>query len=100
LWLRNGASGEEVGTQKLAMRVLLPWERLDPVIDWSGPEGDERLLVLWVLAEAWAWLDGQDQRLGRDLRSGTMTRRYGEELERELKARRRKVGSRTLDVVA
>lgn len=64
------------------MRVLLPWDRPDPVEDWNGPEEDERLLIIWTVAEAWAWLDGQDQRLGKGSvsgRAGVMTRRYEEE---------------------
>src|SRR5687768_6841092 len=57
LYLGNPASGAEVGAARLVMRVLLPWDRLDPVESWNGPEDDERLLVLWSAAEAWAWLD-------------------------------------------
>jgi hypothetical protein len=98
VYLYNPASGEEVGAQRLAMRVLLPWERLDPVVDWSGPEDDERLLVLWSATEAWAWLDGQDQKRGRPAKSGEMVQRSAEQLEREVSARRRAAGSRALEV--
>jgi hypothetical protein len=98
LYLGNGASGPEVGASKLVMRVLLPWERPDPVEDWNGPEDDERLLVLWAATEAWAWLDGQDQKRGRPTKAGPMTKRYAEQLEREVAARRRAAGSRRLEV--
>ena len=94
--LNNPAAGSELGTQKLVMRVLLPWERLDPIADWSGPEDDERLLVLWAATEAWAWLDGQDQKRGRPAKSGDMPARSAEQLEREVAARRRAAGSRQL----
>ena len=98
VYLGNGAGGEEVGASRLAMRVLLPWDRPDPAEDWNGPEDDERLLILWAATEAWAWLDGQDQKRGRPLRSGQMTERYAEQLEREVAARRRAAGSRRLEV--
>ncbi len=94
----NPASGDEMGSLKLIMRVLLPWDRLDLVIEWNGPEDAERLLVLWAATEAWAWLDGQDQKRGRPARSGAMTTRYAQQLEREVEARRRAANSRTLEV--
>src|SRR5687768_13678570 len=97
VYLRNPTAGDEVGTQKLIMKVQMPWERLDPVIDWSGPEDDERLLVLWAATEAWAWIDGQDQKRGRPAKSGEMVARSAEQLEREVAARRRAAGSRQLD---
>lgn len=96
LYLGRPAAGDEVGASRLVMWVLLPWPRLDPVEQWEGPLGDERLLVLWAVVEAWAWLDGQDQKRGRPARSGTMTARYTEELEREVAARRRAATSRVL----
>jgi hypothetical protein len=95
--LGRGASGDEVGTSKLVMRLLVPWDRLDPGEAWNGPQDDERLLVLWAVTEAWAWLDGEDQKRGRPTRSGAMTRRYAEELEREIAARRRAATSRRLE---
>ena len=98
LYLSNGASGDEVGTSKLVMRVLLPWERPDPVVDWNGPEDDERLIILWAATEAWAWLDGQDQKRGRPTKAGSTAKRYAEQLEREVAARRRAAGSRRLEV--
>jgi len=98
VYLGNPARGEEVGTGKLIMRVLLPWDRLDPVESWNGPEGDERLLVLWAATEAWAWLDGQDQKRGRPLRQGSQTARYAEQVEREIAARKRAARSRALEV--
>jgi hypothetical protein len=97
VYLYSPASGEEVGAGRLAMRVLLPWERLDPVVDWSGPEDDERLLVLWAATEAWAWIDGQDQKRGRPAKSGEMVQRSAEQLEREVAARRRAAGSREME---
>ncbi|HEX8599128.1 MAG TPA: hypothetical protein VF952_11505 [Chloroflexia bacterium] len=96
MYLGRGASGDEVGTLRLVLHVLLPWPGLDPVEQWEGPSGDERLLVLWSAVEAWAWLDGQDQKRGRPARSGAMTARYTEELEREVAARRRAATSRVL----
>ena len=98
VYLGNAARGDEIGTGRLIMRVLLPWDRLDPVESWNGPENDERLLVLWSATEAWAWLDGQDQKRGRPLRQGSQTVRYTEQLEREVGARRRAARSRTLEV--
>lgn len=98
VYLGNPASGQEVGTAKLTMRVLLPWDRLDPVEDWNGPENDERLLVLWAATEAWAWLDGQDQKRGRPTRTGAMANRYAAQLEREISARKRAAVSRTMQV--
>ncbi|HEY0070686.1 MAG TPA: hypothetical protein VGE04_12035 [Chloroflexia bacterium] len=96
LYLGRGASGDEVGTMHLVMQVLLPWPRLDPEEQWEGPADGERLLVLWSAVEAWAWLDGQDQKRGRPARSGVMVARYTDELEREVAARRRAATSRTL----
>lgn len=96
LYLGRGASGDEVGPMKLVMQVLLAWPRLDPVEQWEGPADDERLLVLWSAVEAWAWLDGQDQKRGRPARSGAMAARYTEELEREVAARRRAATSRVM----
>jgi len=98
LRLGRPASGNEVGATQLIMRVLLPWDRLDPVEQWNGPQDDERLLVLWAATEAWAWLDGEDQKRGRPTRSGAMTRRYADELEREIAARRRAATSRRLEL--
>jgi hypothetical protein len=98
VFLGNPASGGEAGTGKLAMRVLLPWARPDPVVDWNGPEEDEHLLIIWASTEAWAWLDGQDQKRGRPSKAGTNTARYAEQLEREVNARRRAAGSRRLEL--
>ncbi len=97
VYLGNAARGDEAGIGRLIMRVLLPWDRLDPVESWNGPEGDERLLVLWAATEAWAWLDGQDQKRGRPMKSGSQTARYGEQLEREIAARKRAARSRMLE---
>src|SRR5439155_11637987 len=93
LFLRNPASADQVGTSKLVMRVLLPWDRPDPVEDWNGPEDDERLLILWAATEAWGWLDGQDQKVGRTSKAGSQAARYAAELEREVTARRRAASS-------
>src|SRR5438477_13218265 len=41
IYLGNPANGDEVGASHLIMRVLLPWDRLDPNDDWNGPEDDE-----------------------------------------------------------
>jgi len=98
IYLGNPAQGDEVGASKLIMRVLLPWDRLDPVEDWNGPEDDERLLVLWAATEAWAWLDGQDQKRGRPNKAGSQTKRYAEQLEREIAARRRAATSKRMEV--
>ncbi len=94
LYLGNPARGGEVGISRLAMSLLMPWDRLDPVEEWNGPADDERLLALWAAVEAWAWLDGQDQKRGRPARSGAMTSRYAQELEREVAARKRAATSR------
>jgi|SRR5215210_8105262 len=98
IYLGNPAEGDEVGTSKLIMRVLLAWDRLDPLEDWNGPDDDERLLVLWAATEAWAWLDGQDQKRGRPVKAGSQTKRYAEQLEREVAARRRAASSRRMEV--
>lgn len=98
LYIGNTARGDEVGSVKLAMRVLLPWPRLDPEEPWPGPAGDERLLVLWAAVEAWAWLEGQEQKRGRYAPgAGAATLRYAEELEREIAARKKAATSRMLD---
>jgi hypothetical protein len=97
VYLGRPAAGSEPGTSMLAMRVLLPWDRLDPVEPWNGPEDDERLLVLWAATEAWAWLDGQDQKVGRPARAGAMTARYAQRVEQEVAARKRAASSRTLE---
>jgi hypothetical protein len=98
IYLGNPASGGEVGATRLILRVLLPWDRLDPSDDWTGPEDDERLLVLWAATQAWEWLDGQDQKRGRPSKAGQMAARYQEQLEREVQARRRAATSRRLEV--
>jgi hypothetical protein len=100
IYLSNPAAGDEVGTSRLVMRVLLPWDRLDPNIDWNGPEDDERLLVLWAATEAWRWFEGQEQKRGRAGGGGaahSQAARYAEQLEREVTARRRAASSRRLE---
>jgi hypothetical protein len=97
LYLGNPARSAQVGNGKLVMRVLLPWDRPDRVVDWGGPEEDERLLVLWAAAEAWAWHDGQDQKRGRPSKAGPAAARYAEQLEREVNARKRAASSRRMD---
>lgn len=96
VYLGNPASGQEVGTARLVIRVLLPWDRPDAVEAWNGPEDAERLLILWAAGEAWAWLDGQDGKRGRPAKGGESARRYAEQLEREVEARRRAATSRRL----
>lgn len=96
VYLGNPASGDEIGNSHLIMRVLLPWDRLDPSDDWSGPEDDERLLTLWAATEAWAWLEGQDEKRGRPTKAGQTAARYAEQLEREVRARGRAATSRRL----
>jgi hypothetical protein len=98
VFLSNGAHGSEIGTGNLIMRLLMPWPPLDPVEDWEGPASDERLLVMWAAAEAWAWLDGQDRKRGRVSDAGFMSTRYAEEVEREVSARSRSASSRRLEV--
>ncbi len=98
IYLGNPASGDEVGASHLIMRVLLPWDRLDPSDDWTGPEDDERLLVLWAATEAWAWLEGQDEKRGRPSKAGKTAARYAEQLEREVTARGRAAISRGMEV--
>src|SRR4051794_23767241 len=44
LRLGRPASGNEVGSTHLVMKVLLSWDRLDPSEPWNGPQDDERLL--------------------------------------------------------
>ena len=98
LYLANPAVGDEVGASKLVARVLQPWARLDPDVQWNGPEDDERLLVLWSATEAWAWLDGQDQKRGRAGRAWPMAARSAEQLKSEIKARGQAATSRRLEV--
>src|SRR4051794_29092452 len=82
LRLGRPASGNEVGATQLIMRGLLPWDRLDPVEQWNGPQDDERLLVLGPATGGGAWREGKDKKRGRPTRSGAMTRRYADERER------------------
>ena len=70
LLLGRPAAGDEVGSSCLIMRVLLPWDRLDPVEAWNGPEDDERLLILWCAAQAYAWLEGQEGKRARNPAGG------------------------------
>jgi hypothetical protein len=98
LYLRNPAGGQEVGTSNLAMLVLLPWDRPDPVEPWNGPEDDEKLLILWAAREAWLWHDGQGQRLNRRVGTVSQTTRFSEQLDRELADRKRRASSRILEV--
>ena len=97
VFLGNPASGNEVGTGRLIIKLLLPWDPLSAIDDWNGPPGDERLLVIWAAGEAWAWLDGQDQKRGRPGKAGIMARRYAGEIEGEIRARGRAASSRRLD---
>ena len=98
LYLRNPAAGQEVGPSNLAMLVLMPWDRPDPVEQWNGPEDDEKLLILWAAREAWLWHDGQGQRLNRRVGPTSQASRFASELERELSSRRRRATSRVLEV--
>lgn len=97
VYLGNQAGGDEVGASHLVMRVLMPWDRLDPFEDWNGPGDDERLLVLWSATEAWAWLHAQDLKRGRPSQSGDAAARYADQLEREVRARKRAATSRRLE---
>jgi hypothetical protein len=96
IYLTNPAGSHEAGDAMLVLRLLLPWDRPDPAVDWNGPEDDERLLLLWATAEAYGWLDGQDQKRGRPAHGGAVAARYAEQLEREIRARRRSASSRPL----
>jgi hypothetical protein len=98
VYLSNPASGSEIGASHLVMRLLLPWPRLDPSEDWEGPDADERLLVIWSAAEAWAWLEGQDRKRGRLSDAAKMSGRYAEEVEREVSSRKRAASSRRLEL--
>ena len=95
--LGRAASGDEVGSSSLVIRHLLPWDRLDPVEPWNGPEGDERLLILWSAAQAYAWLEGQEGKRARNPAAGASSTRYADQLEREISARRRAASSRQLE---
>jgi hypothetical protein len=95
--LGRPASGDEVGSSCLVIRHLLPWDRLDPVEVWNGPEGDERLLILWCAAQAYAWLEGQEGKRARNTVAGSSSARYNDQLEREISARRRAATSRQLE---
>lgn len=97
LLLGRPASGDEVGSSHLILRVLLPWDRLDPEEPWNGPEDDERLLILWCAAQAYAWLEGQEGKRARNPAAGASSARYAEQLEREISARRRAATSRQLE---
>jgi hypothetical protein len=97
LLLGRPAAGDEVGSSCLIMRVLLPWDRLDPVEPWNGPEDDERLLILWCAAQAYAWLEGQEGKRARNPQAGASSAHYTAQLEREIAARRRAATSRQLE---
>ncbi len=99
LYLRNPASGEEVGATRLAMKVALPWDRLDPVDAWNGPEDGERLLVIWTVWQAYEWLSGQDAIRGRATAAKDEAARYNGMLESEIAKRARRAGSRIMDVI-
>jgi hypothetical protein len=99
LYLGRPASGAEVGTATLLVRFLGPWARLDPIEQWNGPYADERLLVLWAVAQAWAWLEAQEEKRGRPPRPAyaSATARANAQLEVEIGARRRAAGSRRIE---
>jgi hypothetical protein len=84
---------------KLLVRFLGPWDRLDPIEQWNGPYSDERLLVLWTVAQAWAWLEGQEEKRGRPPRPtyASATARANAQLEAEITARRRAATSRRIE---
>jgi hypothetical protein len=96
--LGRPAAGDEVGSSQLVIRHLLPWDRLDPVEAWNGPASDERLLILWSAGQAYAWLEGQEGKPGRNPAAHAASARYAEQLEREIAARRRAATSRELEV--
>jgi hypothetical protein len=98
LYLRNPASGDEIGSSKLVVLQLMGWDRPDPFEPWNGPEGDVKLLVLWAAREAWLWHDGQTQRLNRKVGVRSQAERFEAALQYELKLRRRKASSRVLEV--
>lgn len=99
LYLGRPAAGAEIGMTKLLVRFLGPWDRLDPVEQWNGPYSDERLLVLWTVAQAWAWLEGQEEKRGRPPRPSyaSATARANTQLEAEITARRRAATSRRIE---
>jgi hypothetical protein len=97
LYLGRPASGHELGSSHLVLRLLLPWDRLDPVEPWNGPQEDERLLILWSAAQAYAWLEGQDAKRARNPAAAKSSAYYTAQLEREISARRRAATSRRLE---
>jgi hypothetical protein len=98
LYLRNPASGNEVGGSNLAILCLQRWDRPDPIEEWNGPEDGVRLLVMWAAREAWLWHDGQGQRLSRRVATVSQADRFDQALQYELKLRRRRASSRMLEV--
>jgi hypothetical protein len=99
IYLGRPAAGAEVGLTKLLVRFLGPWDRLDPIEQWNGPAADERLLVLWAVAQAWAWLEAQEEKRGRPPRPSyaSASARAAAQLEAEIAARRRAATSRRLE---
>jgi hypothetical protein len=65
VYLRNKASGSEVGVAKLVLRVSSPWERPDSSDQWGGSAADELLLIAHSAVQAWYFLEGKQARLGR-----------------------------------
>ena len=98
LYLRNPAGGDEVGIAKLAMHAHVPWGRPDPIEQWNGPFADEVLLIVYAAWQAWLAHDGTTQRLKRSVPATTQAGAYRARLEDLLKSRRRRFGSRLLEV--
>lgn len=96
LYLRYKASGAEVGAQKLVLHVELPWDRPDPEMQWGGTAADELLLISHAAVQAWYFLEGKRNRLGRAV--SVKPREVAEARLAELKRQRRgRFHSRSLE---
>lgn len=87
IYLRNPASGPEVGAGKFVIMAGLPYDRPDPVVAWNGAAVDERLLLLYGAVAAWVWLRGYHLKSNRLTALGDQIDHYKEQLASEVAVR-------------
>ena len=94
IYIRNGATGDEIGTNYLQCEGHGTWDHLDPSEAWTGPDADVRLLILWCAWQAATQADLNNALQGRASVYGKAALNFKAQLETEVASRRRKLTSR------
>jgi hypothetical protein len=101
LMFRYPLAGDEVGTNKLVVRVQQTWERFtvdsaDTTTHFNGPRYDFMLIVLLAARHAWRQAALLGVKTAADTDPGAMVAALGREITERLGARRRRARGRLL----